>query len=525
GVAFGRIVQYQSFVMLWSTLAVLHMDRFEKEGRTADLWLTAVFLAGGLLAHYDAILVVPALLWLFFRRWRQHGVRWTAVFTAVLWGAGILLLFYLPFVSNPNFARTGTYLLRGRVGVNETTGVLSWSGPAVWQMITLYNSLYFVAGLGILVVLGCWRVWHRKEGETAVLLFLAPLIFYLFIVVDPRTHVYTFFPGAVLLASAGMDWLLGGVSRPGLRPWLVAGALAVWWFISAVYIFQIYIDNTPERVRTWAENRPSFFPTTWDEPPLYGLFGFPHHTGWRAAADWVPAAGLPYASNEEQEISAWYMAQALRTHCDNFETFILATNAQDELAYNADLLADMPVQQVVTVNGRSALKIYSRAGDPAGSPIEAADRVLWRSPAQVAPRQTGGQYPVHFTLGNGAVRLVGYDLDTRQAVPGGQVTVTLYWQALAPFAENYQVFTHLYDGEMRAQHDGAPECGIMPTTRWEPGQLIPDPHIMMIPLDTPPGEYPLSVGMYNLITEERLVVEETDQDTIELTAVTIQPGP
>jgi len=527
GVAFGRIVQYQSFVMLWGTLAVLGAARYAAAGKRHDLVGTAVFLAGGLLAHYDAILVTPAVGWLLFNRvWQERRVAWRAWLLAGGTGALILALFYVPFVRNPNFARTGQYLVQGRLGASDETGLLSWSGAQVWQMITFYNSLYYVVGLALLAFVGLLALIKRGRARrggviamAAVLLFFTPLAFYLFIVADPRTHVYTFFPGWTLLAAVGA-WTLGQrwvTGRGRLAGW---GVFALWVGVTAVYPWLLFVDYTPERQRTWAENRPRFYPTTWDDPPLYGIFGFPHQAGWRLAAELVTE--LPYASNEEQEVTAWYMAQAARTHCPDLATFVYAARVQDVVLYDPDLLATLAEQARVTVAGQPGLVIYGRSPTDAVPLRDAAGRALWRAPADVAPPTFGGHYPVQVTLGNEQVRLLGYDLDTADAVPGGRVVVTLYWQALAPFDQNYQVFTHLYDGELRAQHDGAPDCAIMPTTRWEPGRIIRDPHVISLPPDMPQGAVPLLVGMYNLLTYERLSRADTGADAIHITNVTVR---
>ncbi|MCA9999696.1 MAG: glycosyltransferase family 39 protein, partial [Anaerolineales bacterium] len=107
-IAFGRIIQYQSLVMLWGTLALLHADSYRRDGKQRDLLLVAAFLAGGLLAHYDAVLVVPAIIWLLWPRlWPLRQLDWAAWGKGVLVGAVCLGLFYVPFLLNPNFARTG----------------------------------------------------------------------------------------------------------------------------------------------------------------------------------------------------------------------------------------------------------------------------------------------------------------------------------------------------------------------------------------------------------------------------------
>ncbi|MEJ2750239.1 MAG: glycosyltransferase family 39 protein, partial [Anaerolineae bacterium] len=194
-VAFSRIVQYQSLVMVWGTLAVLAAVRYAAGKRRTDLWLTAVFLSAGLLAHYDAILVVPAIGWVLLQDlWRTRRFDWRAWSGAAVLGALILAIFYVPYVTNPNIGRTGRYLIQGRLGAGNGHGLLSWSGAAVWRMVTFYNSLYFAAGLILLIGAAGWHLWRRRSDLAAALLFVVPLLFYLFIVADPRTHVYTIFP-------------------------------------------------------------------------------------------------------------------------------------------------------------------------------------------------------------------------------------------------------------------------------------------------------------------------------------------
>jgi hypothetical protein len=123
---------------------------------------------------------------------------------------------------------------------------------------------------------------------------------------------------------------------------------------------------------------------------------------------------------------------------------------------------------------------------------------------------------------DGKVRLLGYDVNSLELEPGVTLTVTLYWEALAPFERNYQVFVHLYDGTMWAQDDGAPECDVNPTTRWEPGQVIRDPHLLQLPPELPAGDsIPLLAGMYELVTGDRLHEEGTGRDAIHLTTLEV----
>ena len=109
--------------------------------------------------------------------------------------------------------------------------------------------------------------------------------------------------------------------------------------------------------------------------------------------------------------------------------------------------------------------------------------------------------------------LVGYDLDRVAVAPGGAITVTLYWQGLRPMEENYNFSVQLIDAAQRkaAQWDGWPQEGAAPTTIWEPGQTVVDPHRLSIAPDVLPGVYELRVTVYALrqVEGERGDVEMT----------------
>jgi hypothetical protein len=301
----------------------------------------------------------------------------------------------------------------------------------------------------------------------------------------------------------------------------LAIGFSIWFLVAAVYVFLMFVDHTPERMRTWTTNRPIGYWTTWKEPPLYGLFGFPHQAGWRDVMPLVQESDLPYASNEEEEITNWYMKQTSRTHCSDFDSFILAENVQDKIPYDANHLTDFSASYKVEVNGRSTLTIYTSGKNTVMSISADQGKPFWVTPREAVPPVYAGVLPVGVVLGNDQVRLLGYDINLEEAYPGGSVVVVLYWQAIKPFEQNYQAFVHLYDEALMAQHDGPPECNIMPTTRWEPGQIIVDPHVVALPSETIPGELQIMAGLYNLTTQERLL-STSGEDLIQLQSLQIR---
>jgi hypothetical protein len=115
--------------------------------------------------------------------------------------------------------------------------------------------------------------------------------------------------------------------------------------------------------------------------------------------------------------------------------------------------------------------------------------------------------PVHASLG-GQAELVGYALSPAAVRPGETLRLTLFWQARQWIAQDYTVFVHLLDGQGKiwAQHDGPPQNGALPTSAWNPGELLRDEHLLTVDAQAPPGNYRLAIGLYDPATLQRLPV-------------------
>ena len=97
----------------------------------------------------------------------------------------------------------------------------------------------------------------------------------------------------------------------------------------------------------------------------------------------------------------------------------------------------------------------------------------------------------------GQISLIGVDVSAETAVPGEQITLTLYWQAQTGVAINFQSFAHLLraDGSIAAQSDHL-NPGEFPTRRWPLGKYVRDVHVLQLPANLPPGEYELTAGLW-----------------------------
>jgi hypothetical protein len=163
--------------------------------------------------------------------------------------------------------------------------------------------------------------------------------------------------------------------------------------------------------------------------------------------------------------------------------------------------------------------------------------VIWIKPAYVLPEPLDDAqavaipHRVEADFG-GTMRLLGYDLETTAVEPGGQVGVTLYWEALAPADRDYTVFVHLLDEEelLVAQRDTFPGLGQLSTTWLEPGFRWADRYVLQVP-DTAytPDTAQIQVGLYDPVTGVRLPAtgtgtEEADNVRFGQVQVRARPG-
>ncbi len=105
----------------------------------------------------------------------------------------------------------------------------------------------------------------------------------------------------------------------------------------------------------------------------------------------------------------------------------------------------------------------------------------------------------------GIARLVGATLPA-QGRAGEPFRVDLHWRVEGSQPhEEMVVFLHVetLDGTVIATGDSAPQRGDFPTTFWHEGDVFIDPHVLSLPVHTPPDTYALVVGMYQRNTGER----------------------
>lgn len=117
----------------------------------------------------------------------------------------------------------------------------------------------------------------------------------------------------------------------------------------------------------------------------------------------------------------------------------------------------------------------------------------------------GPEFDMGFRLGE-HIMLKRVRLSSDVLHPGDSLVVVLFWESDGKVRGDYVVFSHLLSpsGGLAAQHDGRPIRGVRPAPSWRAGEVIEDGHLLQLGDDLAPGEYELSVGMYDPETMQRV---------------------
>jgi hypothetical protein len=309
-IAFARIVQYQSFVILGVVAGILGLTvalQYEK-WRVLGLYLGFTSAAMALLAHFDAAFIMPPMAVLVMHWWRKYQnrpdfarLRRHLIAAATLF-AFLVLAFYIEYVLRLGPSQTDYW---GERLIGESTNILRLfqfynPGPVLWICL-------------ISVVIGLTRIRRSIGWQVTLAWFLPPLISMVVVVKDSRTHAYTYLLPLMIVAGMGIDTFIGWLHR-FLRgkSIQVAHAIVLIIFLVFSYIsYAIFIDHDPEY--PWYPK--SILGMELRGGYLAGTFGFPYSREWRDIARWfdrLPDQDVILVTNEKLEIGTFYLPSKVR---------------------------------------------------------------------------------------------------------------------------------------------------------------------------------------------------------------------
>jgi hypothetical protein len=153
-------------------------------------------------------------------------------------------------------------------------------------------------------------------------------------------------------------------------------------------------------------------------------------------------------------------------------------------------------------------------------------------PAPLTPRQVASiPHRLDVSFPGSPARLMGYALTEDTVRPGTPLTVTLYWQALAPRVDRNFVFVHLVNsiGALSAQRDRSPSLDNIPTSHWKPGDVYAD-SLQLDPPETAyaPDDASVQIGLYRpdgARLEAYAASGQSLGDAVQLAAIKLIPRP
>ena len=597
-VAYARFVQYQSVVLLIAALAVMIAYRIYKRPKavTEYLLLMAILLGGGLLFHYDvALAALPVSFLLLAAAW-QKRLAWRdllrATVPAIAAGVAITAVFYVPFVRSPYFEPILYYLVSKRLGGDAQS--FPYNNLAdTFVRTSRYSSSYYLIFMASMVIVAlclaygrglrrpwnvvacaavvgtaCVAVWQPSwltvggtdytfvpfavammvvwvlpkiptEEKTIWIWFGAPMVAALFLISNPKTHVYVFFMPWALLVGWALDQGWQAVrQRVGRRSAMAVGAagVAVAVGVFGYYTYLLFVYNKVEVLIHWQDAHPTLYWTPFTTPASGALYGFPVANGWKVASMLYQNGQIQgnYETNDPLDwTSLWYTRGQQR--CGSTADWYFMVENLELVEKRREATEDLIKEQgfvktgQVEVNGSPHMGIYRRVANQGDAQGQVATYPLAAYAAAFDSSMTPDfplAYPVirpqidealHVNFDN-QVWLENYKIEYAQPLkPGDTFRLTLYWRAQQDIDRSYTVFNQVLDsnGGKIAQKDSRPVCDRSVTTGWAPGELVVDTHEIQVAGDAASGVYPLITGMYQSDTLDRLPVLDASGQAVD----------
>lgn len=400
-VAFSRIAQYQSFVILFSVLALYFLSLSVKEEKytVKGIYLGLIFWALSILSHYDGIFIAPFVFYLLFKWFKNTNLpKKQKLVTFVLSGilsSFLLLSFYVPFAMFVS-DKTKDYWASRITG--EESGKVSSSKYlfTVYQPIYVIHIYLILFAMGILFIgLGLSRERIHKiikvpeiitrafKGTTelmslineeklkvaCLLLWVGLSVFaYEFVMYLPGTHIYNYIlPSFIILAFGfvALESFTFKIFEVDLVKMLnFLGSFLLFGFL-ATQSYAVFVDNNKEY--PWEEEK--FLIWTFPKPSVVyhlSMFGFPYFRDWEGIRDFILAHPEidAYTTNERKSIARHYVG--LEKGSDKAGFYIHVKNPQsftnDTLSEKASYWTQHyePVH-TLTRDGRDFVRIYIMA--------------------------------------------------------------------------------------------------------------------------------------------------------------------
>lgn len=522
-------------------------------------------------------LMLIGAYWRHRSQWRD---TWTFALAAAGLFVALSAAFFVPYLTDPALQQTREYFATERIGTSllynglhsmldqDNNYSTRYYGPILilFSLLTLFLELRKLKtwGTAVAVALGAAMVstvawpqiweWGNINGafipyavlftiltlspytsfviKSLVWWFAFPFLGLEFLAKDAADHIQVVYPYWALLAAHGFSWYWHKLAelkwgRPAqtatvVALLIVAGLMFFYQHLEFIGTVSNYrLQETDSRF-----NPKSIYQTLYGGLPRpRNLFSNPRLGGWKVIGTLYEQdvlSGDFRSQNESFAVPIWYTYQTPRSCYTDPQNYFISLKDRER----PEALDTLPQQGysltgIVRIDHQTEMiYIYEKGVASAENPpIYDVDDYRATFDRAAVPqrfsREYAGDHPVNLNFGN-KLELLGYDLNPNSVKPGETVAIDLYWQSLAPMAIRYRAFIHIETDQMWGQHDDDPACRLR-TDEWRPQVAGEGQFRVNLNPETPPGTYPITVGVYDPDTWERL--EITDQNGASLGSV------
>jgi hypothetical protein len=146
-----------------------------------------------------------------------------------------------------------------------------------------------------------------------------------------------------------------------------------------------------------------------------------------------------------------------------------------------------------SLDGDGALPVEAGNGPQAQVPV--AEITVLPAPADSSELGTVPN-PLRVMFGADLV-LVGYELTSDQASPGGNLHLNTHWEVARRPAQDYALLVELVDeqGSVVAMWEASPSAGTHPTSTWQEGGYLRGQQELQVPSTLSPGSYVMQIAL------------------------------
>ncbi|NMB69920.1 phospholipid carrier-dependent glycosyltransferase [candidate division WWE3 bacterium] len=325
-VAFGRIVQYQSFNLFFSFMALYFYAKILRNSASFKRTFTntimgLLFLFLSLASHWDALFFVPAFLYIFVSFCKNNWSDKKLIKSFLLIHLCVFLLVFVPFVLIylRSFLSSQTHqsYFEGRVGFMVVNLQLLISKFTEFiDKDRLYQPLYFLEFVASLAALGLLTI---KKTWPILLWFLFCVFIFIFTVKKPGTHLYNIYIPLSIFAAYGF-WVITRL----FRNWFIVIPSVLFLIPISFFSYQnylLFIDSSVEypwdQETIYKTITQKYVTKKYDQISLSNnIIGFPLNRHWeeinKIILDDIKKSGntpeqFSYITNEVKSVSAFYM--------------------------------------------------------------------------------------------------------------------------------------------------------------------------------------------------------------------------